>query len=95
MRLSALRLHPAEPKIKRNCARASDPTIERECDRAHASSAREVRVTLAAIATLLRRGIPERLHAIDRIPHDRAQTMRSSAHDLAATLILSINRTLS
>ena len=51
-----------------------------------------MRVALAAIANLLRHGIPEWLRAIDHIPGDRAQcdrvqTMRSSAHDLAATLI--------
>ena len=61
-------------------------------DRAYALSAREVRVTLAAIANLLCYEIPEWLRAIDHIPGDRAQcdrvqTMRSSAHDLAATLI--------
>ena len=56
-------------------------------DRAHASSASEVHVALAAIANLLRRVIPERLRVINRIPGDRAQTMRSSAHDLAAILI--------
>ena len=61
------------------------PAIERiGRDRAHASSAR---VALAAIANLLRHGIPERLRVIDCIPRDRVQTMRSSAHDLAATLI--------
>ena len=92
MRLSALRSHPVEPKIKRAYARASDPAIERECDRAHASSAREVRVALAAIANLLRRGILERLHAIDLIPRDRSQCdrtqpLRSSVPDLAITLI--------
>ena len=53
-------------------------------DRAHASSAREVCIALAAIANMLRRGIPERLHAIDRIPHDRAQCNRAQPSDLAA-----------
>ena len=72
VRSSALRSHPVEPKIKRAYARASDPAIERKCDRAQASSAREVRVALAAIANLLRHGIPEWLRAIDRIPHNRS-----------------------
>ena len=41
-------------------------------DRAHASSAREVRVALAAIANLLRRGIQEWLHAIDHSAIERS-----------------------
>ena len=95
VRSSTLRSHPAEPKIEHTCARALDPAIERTCDRAHALLACEVRVTLAAIANLLHCRILERLQAIDLIPRDRAQPMRSSAPNLTATLILPINRTLS
>ena len=88
-------------KHQRACARAPNqqsnaPAIE--CigrDRAHASSAHKVRIALAAIANLLRRGIPKRLRAINRIPCDRVQPMRSSAPDLAAKLILFIDRILS
>jgi hypothetical protein len=76
------------------------PVLEHLCARAHhkRSSAIHVarfsRVALAAIASCLRRGIPERLRALDRTPHDRAHCdrahpMRSSAPDLAATLIFS------
>ena len=78
------------PALEHQTQQSNANAIERiGHDRAHVSSAREVLVALAAIANLLRRGIPERLRAIDRIPRDRAQTMRSSAHDLAATLIFS------
>ena len=69
----AVRSHPAEPKIECACARAPDPAIERACDQAHASSTREVRVALVAIANLLRRGNSK------TIIYDRSYLVRSNA----------------
>ena len=74
VRLIAQDLQSSAPTLKRASARLrsrTKPAIERAYNRAHASSAHEVRVALAAIANLLRHRIPEWLCTIDRIPRDR------------------------
>jgi hypothetical protein len=69
--------HTSRVKNERSCTLTQEVAIECLSDRAYdqRSSALHVdyvsRVTLAAIANLLCHGIPERLPAIDPIPHDR------------------------